>query len=632
MSFFSLSAQFSVELDSLRSALRATTADTARATISAHLSKNFILEGIHFDSARIYALQTVALAEEYQYLPALEKGYFTLAFIDCSERKFEQGLINYHKAYDILLKVGKNAALSTVLNNIGKIYFDQGAYDDAQKYFLDARQMAEQHQDTSMMIAALGNIAILRNLQEEFSSSRAYYLEALTLCRLSHDPFGELSIVQNLSSLYEHFDEPDSALWAVQRSLTLADQLGSQGGRIRAFASLAKLRIKSQQYQNGLDVIEKALPLCDPTHQSTELCLLYQLKLEASMGLKRWGEAQIAGNLCLSHAQSSGLLSNIAIAHQSLQAYTYARGDFTAAMAHQEVYYQMRDSLLSQERQAKMDELMTAYETEKKDRSIAELGQKNRIQELEISQKNYLLILLLAIASLVGFGIYFIYRQKSLKETQARMEAQQRLLQTQMNPHFLFNALSAIQSLIYEQDDPEEAVSYLARFAKLMRLILENSRESFIPLEQEIRTLELYLDLQKLRFEDSFSYEIVLDPDMDTESLQIPPMFAQPFIENALEHGFKQAGGGHIQIRFRQGSDHLELIVEDNGIGREEAFQLNLSTGHRSLATEIITDRLKLLSDRVKQQFEFQVTDLKGPNQHPIGTKVRLSLPLIQSF
>ncbi|MEM6343160.1 MAG: histidine kinase [Bacteroidota bacterium] len=629
--FASLSAQYSLELDSLRSVLRTTISDTAKATISAHLSKNFILQGVHFDSARFYALRTIELAQSEQYFPALEKGYFTLAFIYSSEAKLNEGLKYYQLAYDILVQSGKNAALSTVLNNIGKIYFDQGRYDHAQQHFLDAHKLAEQYQDTSMMIAALGNIAILRNLQEEFAASRHYYLEAFRLCRQLGDPFGELSIVQNLCELYQNLANTDSALWAAERSLQLANRIGSQGGRVRALASLAKLKIKAGDYPAGLKAIKEAIPLCDTSHQASELCLLYQLDLEAHVALGHSKEARQAANLCLSLAQQSGLLANIASTHKALKEYAFANGDFETAMAHLEAYYQIKDSMLSEQRQAKMDELMTAYESEKKDRAIAELAQTTRIQELEIQQKNDWLIILLAAGLLLALGIYMIHRQRNLREIQARMEAQQRLLQTQMNPHFLFNALAAIQSLIYEHEDPEEAVFYLARFAKLMRLILENSREPFISLEQEIDTLTLYLDLQKLRFEESFSYEITLDTKIEAESLQIPPMFAQPFLENALEHGFKHREGGHIKIEFRQGSEHLHLIVEDNGVGYEQASALTKNSAHRSLALEIIRDRLKLLSNRVNQQFEFKITDLKDEDQYAKGTKVSLSLPLIQT-
>ncbi|MEL7533427.1 MAG: histidine kinase, partial [Bacteroidota bacterium] len=498
--FSSLSAQYSLALDSLRSVLRTTISDTAKATISAHLSKNFILQGVHFDSARYYALRTIELAQAEQYLPALEKGYFTLAFIYSSEAKLEEGLKYYQLAYDILLKAGKNNALSTVLNNIGKIYFDQGQYAHAQQHFLDAYSLAEQYRDTSMMIASLGNIAILRNLQEELYASRYYYLEALSLCRQLGDPSGELSIVQNLCALYQNIGKADSALWAAERALALSHQIGSQGGRVRALASLAKLKLKTNEFEACLIAIKTAIPLCDTSHQTSELCLLYQLDMEANMGLGRWEKARQSATRCLAHAQHSGLLANIAFAHDALKQYAVARGDFEAAMAHQEAYYQIKDSMLSEQRQAKMDELMTAYESEKKDRAIADLGQTTRIQELEIQQKNYWLIFMLASGFALALGIYLIHRQRNLREIQARMEAQQRLLQTQMNPHFLFNALSAIQSLIYEHEEPEEAVLYLARFAKLMRLILENSRDSYISLEQEISTLRLYLDLQKLRF------------------------------------------------------------------------------------------------------------------------------------
>ncbi len=197
----------------------------------------------------------------------------------------------------------------------------------------------------------------------------------------------------------------------------------------------------------------------------------------------------------------------------------------------------------------------------------------------------------------------------------------------------MFNAVSSIQALIYEQEDPETATFYLARFAKLMRMILENSRSPYISLEQEITTLRFYLDLQKLRFENAFSYTIQVAEDLDPESLQIPPMFAQPFLENTLEHGFKtMTEEGHINVIFRKQGQMLELVVEDNGIGRDQAALLKPHQEHRSLALEIIRDRLQLLNDKVKQQVDLQITDLKGQDNRPSGTKVTLSLPLLYQY
>ncbi|HYG40110.1 MAG TPA: histidine kinase, partial [Cytophagales bacterium] len=190
--------------------------------------------------------------------------------------------------------------------------------------------------------------------------------------------------------------------------------------------------------------------------------------------------------------------------------------------------------------------------------------------------------------------------EKALKNSQRNLELEQKLLRSQMNPHFIFNSLTSIQNYIYKEK-PELAASYLGKFAKLMRLILENSRQEYIPFSKEIETLQLYLELQKVRFADKFDFQIVIDPLIDQDEVSIPPMFAQPFIENSLEHGIvHKSEQGQIKISFSLQDDYILFEVEDNGIGRAKAAQINkaLKTGHHSYATTITEERLALIHEK----------------------------------
>ena len=159
-----------------------------------------------------------------------------------------------------------------------------------------------------------------------------------------------------------------------------------------------------------------------------------------------------------------------------------------------------------------------------------------------------------------------------LKLSNMEMQA----LRSQMNPHFIFNSLNSIKYFVINQD-ADQASEYLTKFARLIRLILENSKSETLSLDREIDALSLYVEIEQLRFEDGFNSEITVDPEIDTTNFVIPPMLIQPYVENAIWHGLmhKQHGHRDLNIHFQLAGDDLKCTVEDNGIGRRAAAQLN---------------------------------------------------------
>jgi len=204
-------------------------------------------------------------------------------------------------------------------------------------------------------------------------------------------------------------------------------------------------------------------------------------------------------------------------------------------------------------------------------------------------------------------------------------------LRLQMNPHFIFNALIAIQSYTLK-NKPGEAAHYIASFAKLMRSILESSRKEYISLDKEIKTLEYYFQLQQLRFEDKFDFKIHLDESIKSKSILIPPMLAQPFIENSLEHGNLQGSEqGRVNCNFFIRHDMLYFELEDNGIGRQESAKnkkMKLKS-HQSLATKITEERLSILNKGKRNAIKLKIEDLDLTKEGQTGTKITFSLPLI---
>lgn len=292
-------------------------------------------------------------------------------------------------------------------------------------------------------------------------------------------------------------------------------------------------------------------------------------------------------------------------------------------------YSNAKDTLIEIVRNRESIEIQTRYETERKDSEIANLSQQNKLKELKLAQNRWFLFGLMVLVIIVILFALVLIRQNKLKNSQQILSFQQRLLRSQMNPHFIFNSLASIQNSIVNEE-PARASKYLARFSKLVRNILHSSIEEYITLEEEITTIENYLELQKVRFPDKFDYEIEIDEELEPESMKLPPMLSQPFIENSIEHGFKGLyHKGSIIIRFYSENNFLNLEIEDSGIGRKKAQQLiqQQDNEHRSLATKLTMERIAVLNKKLKQKIHFNIIDLKDENGNATGTKVVFEIP-----
>jgi len=228
--------------------------------------------------------------------------------------------------------------------------------------------------------------------------------------------------------------------------------------------------------------------------------------------------------------------------------------------------------------------------------------------------------------------LYIKRREYEFKIKGKAIELQQRVFRLQMNPHFMGNSLLAIQNFIYARD-PKAAGNYLSDFSRLFRLILNNSKSEFILISKEIETLELYLKLQSLRFPGKFEVTFEMDETIDPDGYMIPPMLAQPIIENALEHGlFTKEGKGKLMIRFLRENDHLIFEVDDDGIGLTAALKLNLGKSmHDSTALKITQERIEILGKKYGFMVKFDVNEKWNEEGQSLGTTVRFTLPYCYS-
>jgi hypothetical protein len=244
--------------------------------------------------------------------------------------------------------------------------------------------------------------------------------------------------------------------------------------------------------------------------------------------------------------------------------------------------------------------------------------------------------ILLALSAISAFAYYYYTnRMRQIKKEHGLRNDidwyRQQALAKQMDPHFVFNTLNSIQSFIIKNDRLASS-QYLSKFARLMRIILNSSQKQAVPLSDEISALTLYLELESLRFQQKFDYNLVVDPSIDSSACFIPAFLIQPFIENAIWHGImglKETG--RIDIEFQKNQNQLTCIVEDNGIGRKRSMELKTAVPvtKQSYGIALVESRLELLNNLYDIDMKILFVDLYNEDGQPSGTRVIINLPLI---
>jgi sensor histidine kinase YesM len=237
------------------------------------------------------------------------------------------------------------------------------------------------------------------------------------------------------------------------------------------------------------------------------------------------------------------------------------------------------------------------------------------------------------------FGLFYgrerflkFWADEEQRHTKKIVELELRTLQLQMNPHFIFNALNSIQSYVMTHD-AITANSYLSKFANLIRMFLDSSRSKYISLQEEIKMLNIYIEMESLRFEDKFDYSIVVDPEVN-KYIEIPTMILQPFVENAINHGLRyKRVKGVLKIHFFYSKDHLICRMEDNGVGRKVAKEIQSKTrkGYKSQGLKITAERLVTYNKINESNIGFSINDLiinPQESQEDTGTVVEVRFPL----
>jgi tetratricopeptide (TPR) repeat protein len=611
------------QLDSLKNVLK--TADDTTYVNTAVKVCLLYFRHQKLDSMEMFAQKAVKKAEASNYPKQIYAAYDIYASAKQGKQEYGESVVYYKKAIAGWKSIKDKKGLSKTYNNIGRLYHMINAYEKAYEYYLESLKLAQQIGNEYDIHICYQNLGFVLTTLERYDDALEYKQKVVNYAQRKGELYMEAVAYIGMGSIMRDLEKYDSAHIYYQKTNDLAHQLGNIRMQVSALQFLAYNAIKWERFEQAFPYLNAAAPLIGP-EEITVLSYQHNYMAEALFGLKKHSEALEYANKAMDYAKMDSTLVLLNNANYQLYQFHKELGNSDEALTYHEVYKDLQDSILNEEKISQIQNLEIQYETEQKESQIASLQQEGQIQKLRLRQRT-LLLSFLVLGFLLATGlIYFIYRQKLLQEAFSRMQTEQRLLRTQMNPHFFFHALSSIQEYLLNESDKRKSVSYLSKFSKLMRNVLDSSRTESISLEEEIQTLENYISLQQLRYDQAFQYDIQVDKSLQEEVFNVPPLLLQPVVENAIEHGLVPKGrDGHLQLIFSKEAHQLKITVEDDGVGRDLSPN---KSNRKSVALSLVKDRLAFLSKRQKEEVQMEVIDLKDESGLPLGTQVIFYFPL----
>jgi len=472
--------------------------------------------------------------------------------------------------------------------SIGTMYLEWGNLDKAELFFKSA--LDEQASDKFICYQNLGDIYLLRH---DYRRALYNYFEGKKYCVGRQSQFEAINLV-GCASGYLGLNSVDSA---------------------RSYLEKAE-KIRNNEHL-GIDF----------SHGEFELDFtLYKYYLAT----RRDKQAEKSLERALKEARISKYLHLILKYTNELYSFRLKQGDSLQALRYLVQYHSIQDSINIMNTKARIATFEIEQQQQEKENEIVQL------QAQKTTQRHYYLfagaLLLLTVIAIISIIIYKRKRDKEQLTTNFKKQlaqAETKALRAQMNPHFIFNCLNSINSFVIDQKH-EIASEYLIKFSKLIRLILDNSRSETISIEKELETLKLYVLLESARFDNKFKCIYHIAENVNTNSIMIPPMLLQPFVENAIWHGLMQKEGeGTITVEIKkENEEFLNISIIDDGIGREKAAELkSKSATHKSHGLKVTSQRIEMMNKLNSSGAKVNIIDLKDEQGNVRGTKVELIIP-----
>lgn len=599
------------------------------------------------DEALSYYQEALSVLNNYTEESIRPKAnvYNNIALIKTDVGEIDSALYYYNLSKDILWEINDTAGLITLsyTNMIG-LFISQGNYPKALEYSQTMLGLADQSGNMFYSANAYDFAGSIFEIQENYEDAKSAYEAALSIRKHMNDSVSISRSLTNLGIIFYRDGDYEAALDYSLKALEIKRLYNDIKGVTSTYNNLGLIYQAMDSFQLSLDMYMKAYEIGRqmPGHSS----LLASINITAvALELKDIQMAYEFATQAYDDAKNTNNAKHLKEAALNFALVKAERQEYKDAYNYLLEFVSLQDSLFNEEITRKLTEKQLSYEYRK-------VAQKDSIQNAERiqserlayenrigKQKYRFAIALFSLILVLLLAVFIIsYNRNKQKVVNAALERKSAeietsLLRAQMNPHFIFNSMNSIQNFI-GKNDGLQAERYLAKFARLIRLILDNSSKSFVPLEDEIALIENYLEIETLRLDGKLSYEISISDQLNVEDILIPSMLIQPYVENAILHGIvPKDGDGKIRVVIKEGVDCncLNVLVEDNGIGRKASQDRKQLTNHKSVGMRITKDRLALLSKHEQSKASVHVEDIIEDGEL-CGTRVEIVLPIKNDF
>lgn len=546
--------------------------------------------------------------------------------------EYKKALGYHQKAFELFVKIKNEKLGLTALNSVGACYTNLNDYKKALNCYFQVLKIAETQNNESEMGLASGNIGLVFKRIGNFEKAYAYFEKAIAIYSKINDMRNLINTYQSYGTAKDSNNDQKGAIKLYEKGLRLATKPEYDNLKYDLINGLGVAYLAQKNYEKAIDFLKQSLVYYRENENRRKLSIANfyyaEALTEAPDETLRKNDINPSEkyNIAIALLKQKMKIDKEIETPESLMytkellAKVYEKtGNYKNAIDEFKDFQRLKDSLANSENREEAIKKEMQYEADKKETlAKAEIGKQKVIRNAIIAIS--LIVLIAGVFLFLGFRKRQRIRleQKEILLKAEISETELKALRAQMNPHFIFNALNSIADYI-NKNDARSADYYLGKFAKLMRGILENSEEKEIPLSEELKMLEFYMDLESLRFKNKFNYEVKIADDINPENVLIPPLILQPFVENSILHGLeKKESDGKITIHIDKTEDLLKCTIEDNGVGRKNPNE-NLN---KSYGVKLTRERIALFDKSKNSSSGVFYTDLE------IGTRVELRLPL----
>lgn len=575
------------------------------------------------DSLLYYANKAYTEAANLNYEVGQQKAIFNIAIAYQKKDQYDTSIVILNKLLTALKESMDDNFLADINFNLGLNYRISNRFKEASEYYISSIKYYQKSNNFNGITLSNVKLAGIFTLQKQFDLALLYGRKAHSSLKKVKDPLTKVTTLSALSGIYTQVATTDSLMidslmYFAKEALRLVNQYEYFTKGNQLCLSISSGYLMKHDLKNALFYCNESMKYRNYLYEF-EIINSYLSFSDCYFEMKNYKSS-------VQYLDSAQLvLSGLKDPFYQMRVYErYAAcydklGDVASYQKANTQFVLLKDSLFRPEKTSGANEVEREYSNNESKKILDNLNDEN----LKSSKTIKYLAIAIAIAALLIAVVIILYRQSTLKSKLAIVEAEQRLNRARMDPHFFFNSLASLQSLSMDENKNKEITQYIHRFSKIMRESLESTYKELNTIENEIEFLTHYLELQKLRCDNKFNYEVLMDEKLETSDVVIPGMILQPFIENSIEHGFASLKeGGIIKVEFKLEEKEVVITITDNGLPLEKSEN---HKGYPSRATQIITDRLFLLNKKYKTNAIFVLSKMSAN----AGTKVEIRLPLI---